>query len=219
MPHNLTDVSTFTNPVPAPADGDNDAQASFDPAFQALANRTKFLKDVALGGIGTWPRVGMVQKISLITGQSNDVPTYWGCTGVPTTLQWVSDAAHAGSLVFPLDAHLRSGQTITQYDAIVHPANARTGGNKMTVKLYYIAHDITGATEPVAPTQIAVVTGSSSDDGTANKQRISVSGLSHVVDKDANEYFLRVTAGGATAGFDRVYMAQIVVTDPGPRSL
>lgn len=219
MPQTVTPVSAWTAPLQSPAGTDVRNAASVLNAIQRLADRVEFLKDKALGGFTTWPRVGQAQKISLITGQSNDVSTYWGCTGVPTTLQWVSDGAHAGSLVFPLDALLRSGQTITQYDAIVHPANARSGANKMTVKLYYIAHDITGATEPVAPTQIAVVTGSSSDDGTANKQRISVSGLSHVVDKDANEYFLRITAGGTTAGFDRVYMAQIVVTDPGPRSL
>jgi hypothetical protein len=44
MPHNITGTNVFTDPVPALADGDPVAQASNDPAFQALANR-----DVNLG--------------------------------------------------------------------------------------------------------------------------------------------------------------------------
>ncbi len=43
MPHNITGTNVFTDPVPALADGDPVAQASNDPAFQALANRDVYI--------------------------------------------------------------------------------------------------------------------------------------------------------------------------------
>jgi hypothetical protein len=41
MPTNLTDVDTFTDPVVAPADADAQAAATYNLAYQALANRTR----------------------------------------------------------------------------------------------------------------------------------------------------------------------------------
>lgn len=45
MSHNLTESSAFTANVSVPDDGDDLVDGSVEPAFQALANRTKFLKD------------------------------------------------------------------------------------------------------------------------------------------------------------------------------
>ncbi len=43
MPQNITDVSTFTSPIVAPADGDPENAASVVTAIQGLSNRTRSL--------------------------------------------------------------------------------------------------------------------------------------------------------------------------------
>lgn len=48
MPTNLTDVSAFTSPVVAPADGDTRNAASVNVAFQSLADRTRILLDALI---------------------------------------------------------------------------------------------------------------------------------------------------------------------------
>lgn len=53
MPTTLTETSTFTTDVTVPNDGDTRNAASVRSAFQALADRTKFLKDIiGAGGTG-----------------------------------------------------------------------------------------------------------------------------------------------------------------------
>lgn len=47
MAHNLTESSTFTAAIEVPDDGDFVQEVSVEPGFQALANRTKFLKDAS----------------------------------------------------------------------------------------------------------------------------------------------------------------------------
>lgn len=49
MAHALTDTSAFTTSVTVPDDGDDLDAASVQVGFQALANRTKFLKDQLTG--------------------------------------------------------------------------------------------------------------------------------------------------------------------------
>jgi len=44
MSHNLTEVDTYTANVSVPDDGDTRSAASLEGAFQALANRAKYLK-------------------------------------------------------------------------------------------------------------------------------------------------------------------------------
>lgn len=56
MPSNITDVDEFTDPVTAPADGDNADEASFQDPIQDLSNRTRYLKnrtDELFGGTPT----------------------------------------------------------------------------------------------------------------------------------------------------------------------
>lgn len=55
MPQDVTDVSTFTSPIVAVADGDAATAADFLAATQGLANRTKYLDDnkLQLDGNGT----------------------------------------------------------------------------------------------------------------------------------------------------------------------
>lgn len=45
MAHNLTETSTFTATVQVPDDGDFVNESAFEPGYQALANRTKYLND------------------------------------------------------------------------------------------------------------------------------------------------------------------------------
>lgn len=48
MPNNITDVSTFTNPIQTVANGDSADAADFALAPQGLANRTRYLNDNGL---------------------------------------------------------------------------------------------------------------------------------------------------------------------------
>lgn len=57
MPQNIIDVSTFTDPIVAPVDGDPAAAASVVTAIQGLANRTAWLEDLntpSLFDVNTW---------------------------------------------------------------------------------------------------------------------------------------------------------------------
>lgn len=54
MPHNISGVNAFTDPVPAYSDGDAVAQVSNDPTIQALANRD----------------VNLTTRLGVIEGQS-----------------------------------------------------------------------------------------------------------------------------------------------------
>lgn len=45
MPTNITDTSTFTDPIQGPADADPQNAASYLVGYQGLANRTAYLKD------------------------------------------------------------------------------------------------------------------------------------------------------------------------------
>ena len=57
MPTNITDANTFTDPVSVPEPGDDRTASSVQVPFQALANRTRYLKgitDALYPGNHTW---------------------------------------------------------------------------------------------------------------------------------------------------------------------
>jgi len=209
MPHSLTDVSTFTAPAVAPADGDNDAQASFDPAFQALANRTRFLLDKALGGVTAWPIVGEARVASLM----NALPDNQSAIGWFSTRPfWTATTVDAMYLLCGINDIVKSGEVITAFDALCKPGAARSAANGVLVDLCYVAHDwLTPTNEPVAITVIAAT----HDDGTSNKQRIVATPFTHTVDRTINEYFFRVRSGStASAASDFLYALRLIVTRP-----
>jgi hypothetical protein len=74
MPVNITDVSSFTAPIQAPADGDAATGANFDLGIQGLANRTLWLKTQLLlldpnqTGVRFVRRVANIAALQAIAG-------------------------------------------------------------------------------------------------------------------------------------------------------
>ena len=217
MSHGLTDVSAFTLPVTVPDDGDSENAASVAAGFQPLANRTRYLLDKALGGNVNFPVTNRVVTVPLIGGfsfgmapaatwpQAGGAPLYW----------WIK--VNGDIVYFPLNAYLRSGETLTSVVATVWPGAARAVvANRMQLKYYKMTHDfVTPTNEPVG----LVATGTTpSDDGTTGKQFLVVT-ATDVIDLSVNDYYVGVQ-GGNTAGAatDTLYALRMFFTDPGPRN-
>lgn len=88
MPQNITDVSTFTDPVVAPADGDARNAASVLVGMQALANRglwnkTQFEFRMA-EGIQHIQAVASVALLKAVTGMAHEDVMMVFISGVPT---------------------------------------------------------------------------------------------------------------------------------------
>lgn len=92
MPQPITDVDAFTDPVSVPEDGDDRNAASVETSFQALANRTRNLKNrldglhlntTFLGQLFKWTG-GQVFADPRLRGPSAEL-RYADADGVPTT--------------------------------------------------------------------------------------------------------------------------------------
>lgn len=233
MPTNITDTSTFTDPIQGPADDDPQLADSYNLGFQGVANRTRYLADRLGGadGSGEWsyptPRARHI-PISLADGReirdtSGGTPEWRFATSPSVAIVWFS-LVDSGRILFPLGAMLRDGMVITDVQVIVAPGAARSGTNGVRVGLYYVAPSFaTPASNPITP---AIVGGAYKyDDGTANKQLItlaSVLGAGHtVVLNDATshrDYFLEVRAGNTGAvNADSLYGVVLFANEPGPR--
>lgn len=207
MPTPITPVSAWTA-LEQPAGTDVANRASIDNALQRLANRIEFLKDIALGGVTSWPVVGVVRALGLAAA----VPDNTGGIGWFNTQPfWTATTYDAEKLMVSASEYLKTGETITQFDAFLKPGAARSGTNRVKIELCYVTQDY------LTPTNAAVVTviGSQSDDTTANKQRAVSSVLSHVVDRTVNDYFFRVTSGATASSFsDQLHALRLFVSRP-----
>lgn len=224
MPHNLTDSSTFTNPVPAPADGDNDAQATFDPAFQALANRTKFLLDKALGGYTSWPQTQgvTVSPVDIVPMPVYVVPggaatavalnTQWrahytnasgGGPGgrdliTPTGKVYTSLTFHTGTL--SLKRHVPGGATITAITVSVVAGSAQaTSTNRIAVEL---ASYTAGSRTTIA----SATCGSG-----AGAQDIALTSLGLAIDLAGQSYVLNITSSAGAGGGTEDYIVDVFI--------
>lgn len=218
MPHNLTDTSTFTAPIAAPADGDNDAQASFDPAFQGLANRTRMLLDVALGGVTSWPETGKQIRVPLELGQAvyGDDWRFNRTDPFDSAARRALDAyTNSGIIVFPCTQILRVGMIITGATILDRAAAARaTSGNRVTVDLRKQEHNVVTPTV-YASSSVATGTGSAS----AGYEFTGTGTISETV-ATGFEYYIVVKAGNdAGTNHDQILDVFLTVTNPGPRSL
>lgn len=72
MPQNIIDVSTFTDPIVAPVDGDAAIGASVLAGFQGLTNRTRYIEDQLAGLVesGNWTPVVATDATNAITHTS-----------------------------------------------------------------------------------------------------------------------------------------------------
>lgn len=210
MPHNLTDGTTFTSPVPAPADGDDVDQAINDPCFQALADRTRFLLNRALGGVTSWPRTGVNIFVPLDHGRArygddwrffevdpfdSGVRRGWECH------------ANSGLIALPLSTKLRTGWTLTGVAAHVRPGT----GNTMVLDVRKQEHNVISASTPLTSSSLGTASSSSTP-----AQFIAVTGLTESIALGIFEYYVTIAAGSSSGtNFDRLYGLWFSFTDAG----
>lgn len=209
---NLTEVSTYTANVQVPENGDVVAAETRDPAFQALANRTKFLNDA---------RVAHDARITAVEGRLSspsfisplDFPalakseSLWhldiGTSGVRalTTKTSAGDRPSRGAALVhrvPLNAQ------ITAVRALVLPGTARaTVGNRIELHLERYTGVSFGGT-PNPGTRVTEASGT--DDGNATLQVIALTGLALAMDRTI---VLRLRSGTGDTDNDLFYGVEV----------
>lgn len=204
MPHNLTDSSTFTSPVPAIADGDAVDQSVNDPLAQSLANRTRFLLDHALDGETSWPvaRIVEVWPRLLYSG------TGWAAAANAPA---VSTATHFDVAYFDINEPLRTGMALTQVGVNVQMGHTdATSTNRMQVRVY----KRTGSSDTL------IATGVFAPNSTA-LQTVLTGAITDTIDRGTYCYYVRVdssVSAGDGGLKDFVYSIDLTFNDPGPRN-
>lgn len=234
MPTTIVDVSTFTDPITAPADGDALNAASINTtAIQKLSNRTRYLADrvgTATGAAEWVYPTARARNILVnlaaaraITDAAGATPQWAHSSDPGTAVIWRS-VTNTGILVLPLNDYLRDGMVITDVRVALKPGVARAGAARINLGLQYELPDwTTVGNNPVTP---QVVGGAYAfDDTTANKQYVtlaSILGAGHTVVRNSatpRGYFLAVYAGNdAATNIDLIYGVRLDFTDPGPRN-
>lgn len=206
MPTNITDSSTFSDPVQIPADGDAVNSAAELLSAQSLANRTRYLKnqielvDISAGEFNyrtpavrliTVPFLAMRAAGSHLAAIAYDPATgvrYWALSSTNTVF------------LFPIT--LPKGSTLATVSAKVGQGTAGAPG-QMTLKVW--KQDDTAVATPA--TQLGATNTAPAGTGTQN---LVVSGLSEV-GVDGFSYWGQLV-GGSGAPSDAVYSAQFILS-------
>jgi hypothetical protein len=127
MPVNITDVSTFTDPITAPAGADARTASSVADSIQKLANRTRYLLNQLIAIFGDIdalhdPVARTVRGVALD-------PNTW--TSAVTAFLSTADDAFIAMAV----PALPPGSEITSVVANVDPGAVRSPGARMSVSL------------------------------------------------------------------------------------
>lgn len=233
MPLNITDSSTFTDPIIAPADSDPADATYVRTIAQGLANRTRFMISKIGGAAGTdeWLYPTPKERVVLISmadaksaidhnaaSGSVTVNHHWDLI---TTNEWRS-RKDFGTLLVPLNQYLIQGCDILRVRAIVASGADRAGANRMSIALKKVTADFDSA--PPGAGTTATMAGPYYEDETytANRQIIS-SGASGAIDLTVNRYgvdhYLAIVAGsdGGT-NFDKLHALELTIRDYGPRN-
>lgn len=178
MAKNLVEVATFTANVSVPEGADARTAASVETPFQALANRTKYLKDNEAARF-----VAATRYLDLVSsGHSN---AGWSILdGI-----WSGAANNAGVFFGLPNNVLPHGSTLATFATKVQPGASRSGSNRMAVSLFKIDHTLS------YPTSHVQIGSTVNDDGTASEQTITIGSLSEVIDRSRYAYYAIVTAG------------------------
>ena len=219
MPKNLTDVATFTDPVSVPVDTDARNAASVEVPFQALANRTRQLKDQLETSIvpGTgefiYPSNPLLPTRTIELDPMSMQGADWGTeTGFQHREAQLGAREH---LYLDLGGVLPSDAYVISLQAIVKPAAARGALDRMRLALYAVTADWS------TYAALSLISEAADDDGTTDWQGLSISPTEAVfttdVDFSARRYLVRIAAGNGTAG-DLVRAVRINFSDPGPRN-
>lgn len=131
MPHNITGTNTFTNPVPTYSDGDPVAQASNDPAVQALANRDVFMN-------------------TLITSIDGRVTTIEGAFSSGTfTPSLVADGTNNVTMSAQNGTYQKIGRAVIVEGRLVGSIGASTGSLRIQGLPYAVSQAGTAILRPI----------------------------------------------------------------------
>lgn len=203
MPTNLTDVDAFTSPVAIPTDGDTRNAASVLPAFQALADRTRYLNNLVNPS-------GVARTIVLSPMALANANGGWG----PDALGSLTNAealTAGGKLTLDLGRLLPTGCQTTSIEAMVTPKVARVGTARMLGKI--TAQTPTWGGTPSAPAETTLV--ETYDDGGVGIQKLQSTLIRVITEGEILLYTLR--AGIATIG-DYAWAVRVNFLDYGARS-
>lgn len=213
----LTETSTFTADVDVPEDiVDNVTGSTVETGFQALANRTAYLKAVAddldpriAADEWTYPtpktRV-LLLPVSASLGESDSSGTPEWSTVLETMSSAISQGANVRRWWRPV---LPAGATITKVRALVNPGAANTGGDRMYLQVarFTVSGTTVSSAFSVGPYYDNESTGDQwIDSGTIELFVIAGTFIEATV-RSANE-----------ASGDRVRLLEITYSDPGPRN-
>jgi len=228
MPQNITDVSTFTDPVTAPADGDAlDAASIITNGIQAAANRTRYLVDRVGGAAGTG-EFGYADSPRARVRTLSPFMMTEGALGAGTQFWTVANFASGGTsrartsqldraiLVDDVARYLPIGASLTGVEVMVAPGIARaTVGDRITVTLTRHTPDWVTTPSPI-PAAVDVFT--ATDDGLLPAQVIASGAIAENISRSVN-HVLRIVAGvDAGTNKDDVFAIRLSFTVPGPNA-
>lgn len=216
MPVNITDSNTFTDPVQAPDDGDNGNGATFQLAPQALANRTRNLKnrldaadaDIAdlqtdkanLSGTNTfsgdqtapnWLHATPKAQTRTKSGYAHGMGGSWSHPGA-----WWQSEGDFVSVFIPITDILIPGAGLDEFSVRWKPGAARTGSDRLSFTLLHRALD---------GTQTNVLSTIYSDASSTDEHTTTEIAIAHTV-LTGREYLLQIVSGSdGSTNKDRWY--------------
>ncbi|AKF06087.1 hypothetical protein [Sandaracinus amylolyticus] len=225
MPQNITDTSTFTDPIVIPADADPADLTYIETLAQGLANRTRFLRDYCTDQGVQLPAA--TQHIRYIgaqaaqPGMETDGAPRWRARllGAPPDNfdgAWRSNASFA-ELFLDLTPRLVRGGTLIRVRALVRPGAtlaARGGaGNGVQAAVFGVSFGASFAAPAITTTHVGTT---DEDDGTTNLQWLQVDlAPSGVAVSTYATWYLRLYAGvDGDTNRDFFYGAMVEVASP-----
>jgi hypothetical protein len=207
MAHNLTETASFTTNVQVPDDGDFVNEGSVETPFQALADRSQYLRNLVLG-VGTI-FVGVERAMLGITS-TGALAWKTETFATPVLLSRLNRNADDANLMIPFD--LRVGTKCTAIRVRVQPGAARASlGDRMSCTVYE-QDTTTGVVVPYeAPGPVYV---EASDNGAAAIQWVSLANVpaGGIVGSATKRYLVEVMPGvDAATNTDAVVGLEVTI--------
>lgn len=116
-----------------------------------------------------------------------------------------TDSAH---FIADVSKYVNDRCTITAYGVQVNPGAARSGANKMTIKLW---------SNPFPSAAVQLGSGDSDNGSTGSQLMDETLGTPHIVDRESNGYTFDLKVGNTSASFpDSILYGFITISEAGP---
>lgn len=134
--------------------------------------------------------------------------------------RYLVGSGDSDSVFLDIGKYLPSGAILKEVHALIKPGTARSSGGSPLHRMSMLVHKLTGYSTFVASDIGYTQLGSTqTDDGTANRQLLSATGLTEVIGRSTTVYQVEVAAGDtASSNNDRFHGLKLVFDDPGPRN-